>query len=205
MSLSVQRTFRASAFALVASVVASTAAQAQVGGIDEAALRGPWTQQLAVLQSLSETIAGEGSAVGDDLAMLEVALGEFETQVDEVIDRLIGDMQFAFVAAETSQALAAKVGEVHRSLSALYARLAVLQRADVEAAQAAVDELRKTLAAKTPFERDVMVASAPATRQPRVDLATRWWNGEEQAIAVKKLVGALRQRVEGIAPPGERH
>jgi hypothetical protein len=31
-----------------------------------------------------------------------------------------------------------------------------------------------------------------------VELATRWWNGEERAIAVKKLVADLREKLEAV-------
>lgn len=194
----------AAACLFVGGVVWTGPSQAQVGQeLSEAALREPWNRQLAVLESLAEKIIRRGARVGDDLARLEVALGEYESQCDQVIDRIIADSQFAYVATETSQALALQLAEVHARFAAFYATLDVHQRADVAAAQAALDDLRKVLAARQPFERDVIGASVSGTRQPRVELATRWWKGEEQAIAVKKLVGSLRQQVEGIAPGAE--
>jgi hypothetical protein len=39
---------------------------------------------------------------------------------------------------------------------------------------------------------------ASAARQEIVGLATRWWNGEERAIAVKKLVADLRQTLDAL-------
>jgi hypothetical protein len=37
-----------------------------------------------------------------------------------------------------------------------------------------------------------MRALGSGSRQQIVELATRWWNGEERAIAVKKFVAELR-------------
>jgi hypothetical protein len=73
----------------------------------------------------------------------------------------------------------------------------VRERADVRAAQASLDTLRKLLQDKRHFERDVVSAFGAGTRQQRIDLATRWWIGEERAIEVKRLVAALRAKVEG--------
>jgi hypothetical protein len=178
-------------------------AQADVT-VTETELRAPWEQHLLVLQSLSDAIGKaaqgtRGEALADSLAVLEVSLGEYETQVDRVIDRIIGDAQFAFVASETSEALSAQLGEVHSRFDSLYSALGVRERTEAAAAQASLDALRKTLAAKVAFESDVIRVRASASRQEIVALATRWWNGEERAIAVKKLVARMREQVEGIA------
>jgi hypothetical protein len=182
-------------------------AHAQVA-LSEAELRTPWEQHLLVLKSLSgpvgETARGpQREALADHLARLQVSLGEYETQVDEVIDRIISDAQFAFVAAETSAALSEQLAEVHGRFDALYSALGVRDRADATAAQSSLGTLRNTLAARTAFETDVMRVRASASRQETVALATRWWKGEEQAIAVKKLVAELRQKLEGL-PIDER-
>jgi hypothetical protein len=175
--------------------------------ITENELRTPWEQHLLVLQSLAESIratpqASQRGALADSLARLQVSLGEYETQVDTVIDRIIGDPQYAFVAAETSEALSLQIADVHGRFDALYALLGVGDRADVRAAQATLDALRKALAARVAFEADVIRIRASAARQEIVGLATRWWNGEERAIAVKKLVADLRQTLEAL-PRGE--
>jgi hypothetical protein len=171
--------------------------------ITENELRTPWEQHLLVLQSLAESIratpqASQRGALADSLARLQVSLGEYETQVDTVIDRIIGDPQYAFVAAETSEALSLQIADVHGRFDALYALLGVGDRADVRAAQATLDALRKALAARVAFEADVIRIRASAARQEIVGLATRWWNGEERAIAVKKLVADLRQTLEAL-------
>jgi hypothetical protein len=171
--------------------------------ITENELRTPWEQHLLVLQSLAESIratpqASQRGALADSLARLQVSLGEYETQVDTVIDRIIGDPQYAFVAAETSEALSLQIADVHGRFDALYALLGVGDRADVRAAQATLDALRKALAARVAFEADVIRIRASAARQEIVGLATRWWNGEERAIAVKKLVADLRQTLDAL-------
>jgi hypothetical protein len=193
---------RAGALMLAAILLWSGSAGAQTGAIPEAALREPWNQQLAILQSLSASIlAADGDVrtqLGDELALLQVALGEFEVQVDRVIDRILADAQFPYAAAETSQALSIQLAEVHARFEALYAALAVQERADVRAAQASLDTLRTILQEKARFERDLTNAFGSGTRQQRVELATRWWNGEERAIAVKKLVAGLREELEAV-------
>jgi len=171
--------------------------------IPEAALKEPWNQQLTVLQSLSATITSANADVRSQLdnvlATLETALGEYERQVDRVIDRVVGDPQFAYVAAETSEALSAQLLDVHSGFAALYSMLGVEERTDVQAAQASLDALRKTLQAQVYFERDVVQALGSGSRQQIVGLATRWWYGEERAIAVRKFVAGLRQELQGMS------
>jgi hypothetical protein len=183
-------------------VLAPGLAGAQLGAeVPESALREPWVQQLAVLQSLSGTItatsdAQERARLAEQLTYLQVAIGEYEAQVDRLIDRIAGDPQFPYVAAETSAALGTKLSEIHARFDTLYASLRVQQRADVRAAQASLDALRSLLQAKVHFERDVLNVFAVLSRQRIAELATRWWNGEERAIALKQLVAELRLKLE---------
>lgn len=157
--------------------------------IAESALREPWVAQLRVLESLPGVASDQ--VLIEELVGLERALGEYERQVDRVIDRIVGDPQFAYVADETSRALAQQLALVQGRFGAVYGALGIGDRADVREAQAALDALRRTLAAEKPFEKDVLQALGSGSRQQIVGLATRWWNGEERAIAVKKAVGAL--------------
>ena len=171
--------------------------------ISEATVREPWEQQLAVLQSLSGSITSVANpqaraARADKLAVLQVALGEYEAQVDTVIDRIVGDPQFSFVAAETSQALGDKLAEIHRRFDALYVDLGAQDREDVRAAQDSLGELKTILQGKNAFERDVIRVMSSLSRDQIVEFGTRWWNGEERAIAVKKLVADLRRQLEGL-------
>jgi hypothetical protein len=191
-----RRSIGSAVLVAILSCSASAAAQSDFA-VSEAALREPWDRQLAVLQSVSGSITAAGAPLGDTLTLLQVTLGEFEVQVDRLIDRVIGDAQFVYVAAETSQELAAQLAEIHARFDALYAALKVRERADVRAAQEALDTLRKLLQDKRHFERDVVRAFGAGTRQQRIDLATRWWIGEERAIEVKRFVAALRAKVEG--------
>jgi hypothetical protein len=180
----------------------SGSARAQANpAVTEATLRQPWEQQLAVLEPLSSAItsvpdARARAARADALAVLQVALGEYESQVDKVIDRIVGDPQFAYVAAETSEALGTTVAEIHARFDALYTELGVQGRNDVRKAQTSLDALARLLQARSAFERDVTLVVHSLSRQQIVDFATRWWNGEERAIAVKKLVARLRQQLE---------
>jgi hypothetical protein len=201
-----RRTLLAGALLLAAQVLP---ARAQGDDLSEAALRGPWEQHLLVLQSLAGPIAStrdasQRAALADSLATLQVTLGEYETQVDQVIDRLIGDPQYSYAAAETSQALGRQLAEVHRQFDALYRALDATDRADVRGAQASLDALRLSLESGTAFERDVTSALGSGSRQLIVGLATRWWKGEEQALAVKNLVAALRQELEGLPEGGAK-
>ena len=195
---------------LAVILLRSAAACAQPDlAIPESVLREPWVRQLAVLQSLSGTITSTSDAqdrvrLDDLLTYLQVTLGEFEVQVDQVIDRIVGDPQFSYVAAEASQTLGTQLTEIHERFDALYAALGVRQREDVRVAQASLDALRKLLRDKVAFERDVLRALGSGSRQQIVELATRWWNGEERAIAVKNLVADLRQELDRASGTGTR-
>ncbi|MEO8040893.1 MAG: hypothetical protein ABI794_19150 [Betaproteobacteria bacterium] len=184
--------------ALVALLCGTGPATAQSDrAITQDVLRDPWVRALAVLESSSGPIAGAKAdthvRLDGVLEPLEVAIGGFETQVDRVIDRLVGDPQFAYVAAQTSHELSAQLAEVYSLFTALYTTLGVQDRGDVVSAQAALADLRDVLNAGSSFERDVVQVLGSGSRQQIVELATRWWNGEERAIAVKKRVAELRQ------------
>jgi hypothetical protein len=175
----------------------------QYSGLSEAELRAPWEQHLVVLQSLSTLILGRSdapqrAALANHLAALQVSLGEYETRVDEVIDRIIGDPQYAYVADKTSHDLSVQLDAVHGDFAALYAAIGVGSRADVQAAQASLATLAGVLRGKSTFERDLVSTLGSGSRQQIVDLATRWWKGEEQAIAVKKLAAGYREKVEQL-------
>lgn len=165
--------------------------------ITEATLREPWALQLGTLQGVSADLtartAAERARLDPVLEGLAAALGRYETQVDRVIDRIVGDPQFAYAAAEVSRALSLTVTDIHAGFAGLYAGLGMEERPDVRAAQEALVRLRTTLGAEAPFERDVIRALGSGSRELIVGLATRWWTGEEQAIAVRKAVTDLRR------------
>ena len=193
------------AVALIAVLLCCTGtARAQGrGGLSEGELRAPWEQHLVVLQSLAPVILDTSTParreqLADQLAALQVSLGEYESQVDKVIDRIVGDPQFGYDVSDTSEALGRQLADTHARFEALYATLEVSQRADVQAAQAALATLSETLARRGPFEADLYSTLGAMSPQLLVATATRWWKGEEQAIAVKKLVADYRQKVEGL-------
>jgi hypothetical protein len=193
------------AIALVAALLCcfGTARAQGRGGLSEGELRAPWEQHLVVLQSLAAPILSNSpperrALLADQLAALQVSLGEYESQVDKVIDRIVGDPQFGYIAGETSEALGRQLADTHARFAALYVTLQAGQRTDVQAAQAALATLSETLARRGPFEADIYSTLGSMSPQQLVALATRWWKGEEQAIAVKKLVGDYRQKVEGL-------
>lgn len=175
-------------------VSGSTLAQSK-RAIPESTLREPWILQLAVLESLAPAVSAADAdtrfRLDPMLAALESALAKYEERVDRVIDRIVGDPQLAYVAAQVSQELSVRLAEVHAGFQSVYGVLGVGERADVRAAQASLEALRKVLESERPFEEDVLQALGSGSRQQIVGLATRWWNGEERAIAVKKAVGAL--------------
>lgn len=186
----------------------SVAAQSDQA-ISESALREPWNLELAVLQSLAATMstphADTRSRLDPVLASLETDLAKFEERVDRVIDRVVGDPQFSYAAAEVSQELAVRIGEVHARFETLYATLDAGKRTDVREAQASLESLRQTLEARVHFERDVVGALGSGSRQQIVELATRWWYGEERAIAVKREVADLRRKLGAGAEGDKTH
>ena len=138
----------------------------------------------------------KAQVLADAFSILQVSLGEYETQFDRVIDRLIADANFRYAATEVSSELARQVANIGVNLDTVYALLSVQERADVREAQEALQELHRLLDAKTYFERDVLVGVM--SRPQTVELATRWWNGEERAIALKKRVAQLREGLEQL-------
>ncbi len=173
--------------------------------IPESTLREPWIRHLAVIESLASQIQGASpdrrEQLADALSTLQVSLGEYETQFDRAIDRLIADANFRYAATEVSYELAQQVADIAVHLDTVYALMGIQTRAEVGAAQSALQELHRLLNAKTYFERDVLIGLT--ARPQTVELATRWWNGEERAIALKKRVGEMRERLEGL--PASAH
>jgi len=193
---------RSSTFVLLTLAFANGTAHAQMSmQITESLLMGPWEQHLTVLQSLENTVMGlqdqkTKTAVIDALFFLEPGIGEYEAQVGEVINRLAGDPQFAYVADETSSALSIALDEVHAQFENLYGALGVSGREDVQAAQQSLDELRSVLRLRKPFEIDVVNALGSGIPQIIIGLATRWWHGEEKAALTREYIAALRPRLE---------
>ena len=187
---------------LFALVIAVGTAHAQVSmEIPESLLKSPWEQHLAVLQSLEGTILKledktTKAAVFDALFYLESGISEYEAQVDNVIDHLVGDPQFPYVAGQASGEMAEVLDRVYTQFGNLYGALEVDQREDVLNAQQSLDELRTVLKRKRPFETDVFNALGSGIRQVIVGLAERWWHGEEKAIMTKKYIAVLRPKLE---------
>ncbi len=168
----------------------------------------PWEQHLAVLQSLSGSISTVADAqtraqLAEDLAALEADIDAFGLEIDEFINRLAGDPQFVYVAAETSRALSIPLAKVHARFYGVYSTLGVQEREDVITAQASLDTLRKILHEKRKFENDVTNALGFGSRQVIVALATRWWNGKEKSIEVRKAAENLRQQLDGVTASEE--
>jgi hypothetical protein len=168
----------------------------------------PWEQHLAVLQSLSGSISSvaddeTGAQLAKNLAALESGIDEFGLEIDEFINRLAGDPQFVYVAAETSLAMSTPLAQVYAQFESLYLALGVQKRDDVITAQASLEALRKVLHEKRKFENDVTNALAIGARQPLVALATRWWKGKEKSIEVQKVAANLRQQLIGVTASEE--
>ena len=188
------------ALALVA-VLAPAAALAQFDqAISDASLTDPWDLEKAVVLSLPVTSPALDephvrSQLHATLRKLDEGLAGFESQVLTFIERLVGDPQYAYVAAENSAEMSAQIASIEKNFDSLYTTFAVEQRADARTAQASLDALRSTLAQKTPFERDVSRALGSGSRQEILSLGTRWWMATEHAIAVRKAVAELKQRL----------
>ena len=99
--------------------------------------------------------------------------------------------------------MAAQLTDIRQRFDTVYGALNANQRSDVRAAQDALAELSRALAVKSRFEHDVENALGSGSRQQIVGLATRWWKGEEQALAVKKLAGDLRRQLDNLPNAGK--
>ena len=191
-----------SACALVLSMFLSGVARAQVSmELSETTLKAPWEKQLTVLQSLGQTItsldAGKArAAVVDSLFYLESGISEYEAKTSEVIDRLAGDPQFAYVAGDVSFEMSQVLDRVYVQFENLYSALEVSQREDVVAAQQALDDLRKLLRMKRPFDVDVVNALGSGIPQIIIGLAERWWHGEEKAALTREYISTLSKQLQ---------
>jgi hypothetical protein len=187
---------------LLALALVSGAVRAQVSmELSEATLKAPWERHLGVLQSLGQTITGldEGktrTAVVDALFYLESGISEYESKTSEVIDRLAGDPQFAYVAGDVSFEMSQVLDRVYAQFENLYGALEVSQREDVLAAQQALDDLRRLLRMKRPFDVDVVNALGSGNPQIIIGLAERWWHGEEKAALTREYIASLRKKLE---------
>lgn len=196
------RLHRALASLAFAVLLPLSTAHAQLGAeIGEQALITPWIAHHAALdaQQRASTRKLDGAALKrriDRLTLAQVTIGEFEALVDELIERIGFDTQFGYVAAETSLALSRKLTDIAATLDALYADIGASDRAEVREAQSQLRELAAVLERKTPFERDVVNALGSGMRQMRVDLATRWWKGEEAAARVAQLLARWREQLQ---------
>jgi hypothetical protein len=187
-------------------LLAPAAALAQFDqAISDASLTDPWDLEKTVVLSLPVASPAldepqARSQLHATLRKLDEGLAGFEAQVLTFIERLVGDPQYPYVAAENSAEMSIQIGSIEKNFDSLYATFAVEQRSDVRAAQASLDALRITLAQKTPFERDVSRALGSGSRQEILSLGTRWWMATEHAIALKKAVADLKQRLEPSTP-----
>ena len=191
-----------SASALLALALVTGAARAQVSmELSEGTLKAPWEKHLTVLKSLGQTITGleeskTKAAVVDALFFLESGISEYESKVAEVIDRLAGDPQFAYVAGDVSFEMSKVLDRVYAQFDNLYNALEVSQREDVLAAQQALDDLRKLLRMKRPFDVDVVNALGSGIPQIIIGLAERWWHGEEKAALTREYIATLRKQLD---------
>jgi len=190
------------ASALLALAFVCGAARAQVSmELSEPTLKAPWEKHLAVLQSLGQTITAlkedkTRAAVVDALFYLESGISEYESKTSEVIDRLAGDPQFAYVAGDVSLEMSKVLDRVYAQFENLYGSLEVSQREDVLAAQQALDELRSLLRMKRPFDVDVVNALGSGIPQIIIGLAERWWHGEEKAALTREYIAKLRKQLD---------
>ena len=191
-----------SASAFLGLALVNGAARAQVSmELSEGTLKAPWEKHLAVLQSLGQTITGlkedkTRAAVVDALFYLESGISEYESKTSEVIDRLAGDPQFAYVAGEVSLEMSKVLDRVYAQFENLYGALEVSQREDVLAAQQALDDLRGLLRMKRPFDVDVVNALGSGIPQIIIGLAERWWHGEEKAALTREYIATLRKQLD---------
>jgi hypothetical protein len=188
----------AGALALLAVLFTGIAGAQFDQAISDASLREPWDLQKAVVLSLTDNVAsdaGHFATATAALDRLDAGLVRFESQIDVVLNRLVGDPQFAYVAAEVSFEMSVTLGDVREQFATLYSAFAVNERADVQAAQVALDSLQSILQQKIHFERDVHRALGSGSRHEILALAGRWWAGAERAIALRKALGDLRHRL----------
>lgn len=180
-------------------LAAASAAAQMDAAISDAELQDPWIRSKAVVSTLADAIGDKGdqakrAQLDRDLDGLEGSLSELQAQLEKVAIRIVSKPEYSYIAAEDSRELARQIGKVEAGFAALYAGLALSDRADVLAAQAAIAALRELLSREHPFERDVTQAIGSGSKNVIQALAGRWWAASERAGEAKDAVIGLRRQ-----------
>jgi hypothetical protein len=187
------------AIMFAALLFAGTAAAQLSAAISDTALQEPWMHSKAVVLTLADAVGGETdpaqrTRLDQDLDGLERDLTELQGQLELVAIGIVTRIGYAYNAAEDSRGLALQIGKVEADFAALYADLAVAQRADAKAAQASIAALRETLAKERPFESDVNQAIGSGSKNAIQALAGRWWAAGESVGETRAAVVSLRRQ-----------
>lgn len=180
------------ALALAALLLAGTAGAQWDQAISDKDLLDPWVQAATVLQGLPA--AGSGAATREILASLEAELSSLRTELENTAISIVARPEFVYDAAQRSFELSQRIGKVESGLDALFTALHIRERPDAKSVQDSFDNLKKILAGRTRFERDILTTVGTGSKNAIQALAARWWTAADRVNDVAQATRALRDR-----------
>ncbi len=187
------------AFALVATLIAGTAAAQLNQAIGDQDLLEPWIQARAAVLALPAGSPADPAAraqFAHQLDATEEELSGLRRELEEAAISIVARPEFAYDAAQRSFELSQRMIRVERGLDAMFAALAVADRPDVMAARDSIGRLRQILEERTRFERDVIAALGSGSKNAIQALAARWWTAGERVGDVADAVRGLQERAQ---------
>lgn len=181
------------ALALAVALLAGTAGAQWDQAISDKDLLDPWVQAATVLQGLPAA-GPSGAATREILAGLEAELSSLRTELENTAMSIVARPEFAYDAAQRSFELSQHIGKVESAMDALFAALHIRERPDAKSVQDSLDNLKKILAGRTRFERDILTTVGTGSKNAIQALAARWWTAADRVDDVREAVAILRQR-----------
>ena len=179
------------ALALAVSLLAGTAGAQWDQAISDKDLFDPWVQAATVLQGLPAA-GRSGAETREILASLEAELSSLRTELENTAISIVARPEFAYDAAQRSFELSQHVGKVESGLHALFAALHIRERPDAKAVQDSIENLKKILAGRTRFERDILTTVGTGSKNAIQALAARWWTAANRVNEVREAAAKLR-------------
>ena len=117
------------------------------------------------------------------------------TELENTAISIVARPEFAYDAAQRSFELSQHIGKVESELDALFDALHISERPDAKAVQDSLDNLKKILAGRTRFERDILTTVGTGSKNAIQALAARWWTAADRVNDVAQATRALRDRL----------
>lgn len=187
------------ALALVALSLPGVAGAQWDQAISDKDLLDPWIQAKAVVLALPAGIPSDSTMrerLARDFYNLEEELSSLRTDLENTAVSIVARPEFSYDAAQRSFELSQQMGRVEQQLDAVFAALAISDRPDVKVTRDSVANLRQLLAARTRFERDVLITLGSGSKNAIQALAARWWTAADRVNDVREAVAKHREQMD---------